>query len=109
MKNIVFILIILALISKINYAHGNEPELFNTEITVFNFTSDTLEVLLHPVSALFNGNNYYSLIAKTMIISQNNNSYNYNLNENLIFFINRYVHTFIKINELRLKKICNGA
>ena len=28
-----------------------------------------------------------------------NDSFNYNINENLIFFINRYVHTFIKINE----------
>lgn len=28
-----------------------------------------------------------------------NNSFNYNINENLIFFINRYIHTFIKINE----------
>lgn len=28
-----------------------------------------------------------------------NGSSNYNMNENLIFFINRYVHTFIKINE----------
>lgn len=28
-----------------------------------------------------------------------NSSSNYNMNENLIFFINRYIHTFIKINE----------
>lgn len=29
----------------------------------------------------------------------NNSSSNYNMNANLIFFINRYAHTFIKINE----------
>lgn len=77
MKNIIFVLIILALISKINYAQGNEPERHNLEVAVYNYTVDTIEVMMHPVSAVFNGNNYYSLIAKAMKISQSYNSYNY--------------------------------
>jgi len=49
----------------------------NIEVGVYNYSTDTIEVSLHPISAIFNGNNYYTLIAKTMIISQNFNSYNY--------------------------------
>ncbi|MBM4159000.1 MAG: hypothetical protein FJ216_09535 [Ignavibacteria bacterium] len=53
------------------------PQTTNIEVGVYNYSTDTIEVLLHPVSVIFNGNNYYTLVAKTMIISQNYNSYNY--------------------------------
>jgi len=49
----------------------------NIEVGIYNHSTDTIEVMLHPISAIFNGNNYYTLVAKTMIISQNYNSYNY--------------------------------
>lgn len=57
---------------------------------------DKLINILHNINKeyIFHFSNEFEFLKNI-----DNSSSNYNMHENLIFFINRYVHTFIKINE----------
>jgi len=63
MKNITFILTYFLLFIFAFSVCAQENLEGNLELAVKNFTNNPLEIRLYPVSAIFNGNSNYSLIA----------------------------------------------